>query len=275
MYLTRGCQLDLLARSLTLLKANFLPTNPADVFIYHECDADSKELARCAAIVGAKTFLVDFSSVPEAAKDVPRKGLGYRHMCHFFANDIFLRPELTSYEYIMREDVDSFILSSTAENIFDMMRARGAVYGYRGELKDRPHVCVDLWRTADAYFKDNGIVTCAKMYSEIKELGLYYTNFEICKLSFFKGVPWQRFFEAIDKAGGIWKYRWGDAPIRYIGVKALLPAQQIWQVTPLHYEHFFRWRRGSRHREPLRLLHCYWMTAKMLIRGYITRFFNK
>jgi hypothetical protein len=46
----------------------------------------------------------------------------------------------------------------------------------------------------------------------------YYTNFEIGYLPFFRSEPYQSYFRHLDSEGGFYYYRWGDAPIRLLGV---------------------------------------------------------
>ena len=112
-YLVRGHEASIasLERSLALLKRNFLPWSPADVLIFHEDNLKPEQLEGRTAGLSVKTVLVDFSAIPPEMANLPPGQRGYRHMCHFFANDIFLRPELADYDYYMRLDDDSFILS--------------------------------------------------------------------------------------------------------------------------------------------------------------------
>ena len=125
-YLVRGHEASLVAleRSLALLKRNFLPWSPADVLIFHEDNLKAEQLAGRTSGIPVKTALVDFSAIPPEMADLPPAQRGYRHMCHFFANDIFRRPELAGYDYYMRLDDDSFILSPLTFDAFARMRER-------------------------------------------------------------------------------------------------------------------------------------------------------
>ena len=100
-YLIRGDEgsISALERSLTLLKQNFLPWSPADIIVFHEANMRPEELDGRTAGLHVKTALVDFSEMPEGTERLSQKQRGYRHMCHFFANDIFFRPELLDYDY--------------------------------------------------------------------------------------------------------------------------------------------------------------------------------
>lgn len=257
-YLTRSSDTEVaqLLRSLRLLSEHFLPWSPADVIVFHEADLDTRLLRSEESIVrlGVRFAQVDFSSVPPGTELLSRGQRGYRHMCHFFANDIFLREELRTYRYYMRLDVDSFILSDVKFNVFEKMAQNGIKYTYRMEMREKRSVSSGLMETVQSFFNENpGLSRAAP---DIRHVCLYYTNFEICDLAYFRGTPWQRFFAAIDAAGGIWRHRWGDAPIRWMGLKYLLPEDEMLCLKCMTYRHQFVVRKGFTFRLPLEYARC-------------------
>lgn len=262
-YLVRGhaASLAALERSLALLKRNFLPWSPADVLIFHEDNLKAEQLAGRTSGIQVKTALVDFSAIPPEMADLPTGQRGYRHMCHFFANDIFRRPELAGYDYYMRLDDDSFILSPLTFDAFARMRERRFRYAYRAVLKDRPHVCKGLGAVIARHFEAHAHVGFCKSPPPYR---IFYTNFEICDLAWFRGAAWQSYFAAVDRAGGIWKHRWGDAPIRYYGVMNCLSGESIWHLVELHYRHQDEWLPGRPTRTFREMLHHYWATIRFL-----------
>lgn len=259
-YLVRGHEASLasLERSLALLRRNFLPWSPADVLVFHEANLEPARLEGRTAGVAVRTAPVDFSKIPPAMAGLPARQRGYRHMCHFFANDVFLREELAGYDYFMRLDDDSFILSPLTFDVFARMRERRLRYAYRAVLTDRPHVCVGLGDVVARHFGGKGACKPPPPYK------IFYTNFEICDLSWFRGAEWQSYFAAIDRAGGIWRHRWGDAPIRYYGVMNALPQEAIWNVVELHYRHQDEWLPGRRRRTLRAMVRHYWKTFAFL-----------
>lgn len=56
-------------------------------------------------------------------------------------------------------------------------------------------------------------------------------------------------FQAVDDAGGIYNFRWGDAPIRTLLVLALLPLDQIHHFRVVGYKHVLEV--GDDYRDPL------------------------
>ena len=41
----------------------------------------------------------------------------------------------------------------------------------------------------------------------------FWSNFEIASLDFWRGEAYIKYFEALDRAGGFYYERWGDAPV--------------------------------------------------------------
>jgi len=41
----------------------------------------------------------------------------------------------------------------------------------------------------------------------------FWSNFEIASLDFWRGEAYMKYFETLDKAGGFYYERWGDAPV--------------------------------------------------------------
>lgn len=293
-YLIRGTERSLrgFLRSLRLLEKNIIPWSSADVVVFHEDNLDVEALTKrlanehlierqdspVAQVVlscpeqhqkcALKFLKVDFSRVPKELESIDPSNRGYRHMCHFFANDIFNRPELQGYRWQMRLDDDSFVLSPLRFDVFAEMAAGGYKYGYRAVVKDKECVCRGLWQVAERYFKAAG---CARDFATIMHLGMYYTNFEICDLRWFRSPDWQDFFRTIDDAKGIWTNRWGDAPIRYLGVLGLLPDGQIRQFTELHYFHQSEWRAGFARRLPWDMVKYYLWVVMCLVRQRLCR----
>ena len=241
-YLTRSSedQVKQLVRSLSLVAKNFLPWSPADVWVFHEKDLDTALLLKepIIAQLGVKLGEVDFSSIPVGMENLPAGKRGYRHMCHFFANDIFNRSELQDYNYQLRLDVDSYILSPIKFNVFEMMSKRGVRYVYRLVMKERKNVSSGLLETCEAYFRQHPEVD--RRRKPLSSVKLYYTNFEICDLRWFRDKAWQMFFKAIDSAGGIYGNRWGDAPIRWLGLQHLLCDKETYCLREMAYFHAFK-----------------------------------
>lgn len=65
----------------------------------------------------------------------------------------------------------------------------------------------------------------------------FYSNFEIGALNFFRGQKHQAYFNHLDKAGGFYYERYGDAPVHTLSVSMFLPKSSIWFFRDIRYAH--------------------------------------
>jgi mannosyltransferase len=65
----------------------------------------------------------------------------------------------------------------------------------------------------------------------------FWSNFEIARLSWFRSKEYNDFFEMMDRSGGFWMERWGDAPIHSLAAGALLGPKDIHYFRDLGYRH--------------------------------------
>lgn len=242
-YLVRNTAKDLkdFLESLCLLRDNYISRFPCNVLAFHE-DIPKEVLDDIIRKSGIPIqFHLVFFKVPDGVKpNVSGRDLGYRHMCHFFANDIFHLPQLDPFEYYCRLDTDSKILSPVKFDLFEWMDRHNLDYGFICDtFSDQPFFCVGLWNRFQEFVNNNPqFKPYKKLYSEIPEFRVYYTNFEICDLVWFRSDPWKSFFNWVDLAQGIYTNRWGDHTIRYAGVNLFMEPKRIFSV-PINYHHQF------------------------------------
>lgn len=67
-------------------------------------------------------------------------------------------------------------------------------------------------------------------------------DFEIIDLTFVRSPAYTSYFDALDKSGGFFYERWGDAPVRSIAASMMLDRNEIWQMDHVGY---VCWRRGA------------------------------
>lgn len=166
--------------------------------------------------------------------------LGYRHMCKFFSNDVFYHPALSDYDYCWRLDTDSFILAEINEDVFEVMERGNFVYGYLISERESPALADDFKFFVEKYARNNLIkIKDVKDFSKNGEWlrETFYTNFEISKIGFWKSREYQHYFEAINKSGGIYKFRWGDTLVHTLAVLMFLPWKRVHKFEDIYYFH--------------------------------------
>ena len=101
-------------------------------------------------------------------------------------------------------------------------------------LSDMCEFVSGLWNATASYMRSQGITETPPLLRQHLSIdhgssssntttltwdrSYYYTNFEIGYLPFFRSEPYQSYFRHLDSEGGFYYYRWGDAPIRLLGV---------------------------------------------------------
>ncbi|TVY27612.1 O-glycoside alpha-1,2-mannosyltransferase-like protein [Lachnellula hyalina] len=65
----------------------------------------------------------------------------------------------------------------------------------------------------------------------------FWSNFEIARLSWFRSKEYEDFFQMMDRSGGFWMERWGDAPIHSLAAGALLAPKDIHYFRDFGYRH--------------------------------------
>lgn len=75
------------------------------------------------------------------------------------------------------------------------------------------------------------------MEGETYNMCHFWSNFEIARLDFFRSKEYNDFFEMMDRSGGFWNERWGDAPIHSLAAGALLGPKDLHYFRDFGYRH--------------------------------------
>lgn len=251
-YLVRSTKKDIasLKRSLSLLDANFNDQFNYPVIIFHEdFNENLMEDIRKATRSDLKFEKVKFE-IPDFLnrEEIPEFvyvgelefPIGFRHMCRFFSGLIFQHPALRDYDYLWRLDADSFLRGKIDYDVFRFMHKHNYMYGYIAILKEHPEVAEGLWDITKKYIEDNNIqpIFLHKFTPDgVWDRSYYYANFEISKLDFWRSDEFLKFFDYIDRSGGIYKYRWGDTIIHFLAISIFVPENQVHKFSDIAYQH--------------------------------------
>jgi alpha 1,2-mannosyltransferase len=248
-YLVRSSEQDVenFNRSLSLVESNLKPnTKNFDVIVF--CEDSFNEFKSKVNTNLQLTYQTIEFKIPDYSKEIlnqipeffphPTHGngpiawghsgfpIGYRHMCRFFSGQMYETGILQKYDYYLRLDTDSYILTEIPYDLFEIAKQNDIFYGYIKVEEDNPKVVEDLWKTTNEYIPNN-----------LAEGLMYYTNFELGKVSWFLTSGYMKYYNYLDKTGGFYTKRWGDAPVKYLGINLLMDSKNIKQLGGFVYSH--------------------------------------
>ena len=182
------------------------------------------------------------------------RNIKYRLMCNFWFKNYIKYTE--NYDYIMRLDDDSFIEEPINEDLFKLLKDKDYIY-----LSNIVHIdcgiCnfnmkelfIELYPDKkdiiDTLFIKSNIANNNIIFDKLKKLYyiinnneytrdefelnmpiMYYNNFFITNVNFWKRDDVKNIINKIDKSGNIFYYRYGDAPLQTI-IATLLEPEKI------------------------------------------------
>ena len=154
---------------------------------------------------------------------VKRSKWAYSNMIRFWFYDIFCVPLVADgVRFVLRMDDDSFFPRPPADNLdlFSEMTRRGAVYISNDVQVDLPHVVQGLQNFTASYVREHALAfRSGRRLEELFPRGscfMYFNNFEVSSVTFFRSAPVRAWSAAVLRSGGLYRHRWGDAPLRYI-----------------------------------------------------------
>jgi hypothetical protein len=158
-------------------------------------------------------------------------------MMHWFAIDIWeffdrLNQETgCGYKYLLRLDEDSFVHSPIEYDVFDMMKSKQYLYGYRMcsyEMK-----VVQRMRTR---WGKRHLDFAPQRNIDLEMCGIY-NNFFVADLDFFRSPAVQLFLRFIDKQGEIYRRRLGDLMIHSMIIYGFAAQDRVHRFLDFTYEH--------------------------------------
>jgi len=66
---------------------------------------------------------------------------------------------------------------------------------------------------------------------------MFYNNFEVSDLDVWRSREYRDYIDYIDRTGGIYYGRWGDAPIKTLAVTLFIPQNRTHQFHDVEYSH--------------------------------------
>ena len=176
----------------------------------------------------------------------------YRFMCRYFSGFFYRHPLMQKYDYYWRVEPGVEFTCDINYDVFRFMKRAGKAYGFVIAIQEIPETVPTLWQTVlQEYLPRNprlaSAMAMAPSDSAIRFFGPptphgyngchFWSNFEVADLRFYRSAEYARLFEALDRAGGFFYERWGDAPVHSIAAGLLLKTEQIHYFYDIGYRH--------------------------------------
>lgn len=169
----------------------------------------------------------------------------YRHMCRFESGFFWRNPLLDDYDWYWRVEPGIQIHCDLDYDLFKFMRDNKKKYGFTISIHEFVKTIPTLWEHTKTFMKqhpeylveDNSLDFISDDSGETYNLCHYWSNFEIADLNFWRSQAYRDYFDHLDKTGGFFYERWGDAPIHSIAASLFLRKDEIHYFEDVGYNH--------------------------------------
>ena len=158
----------------------------------------------------------------------------YHQMCRWNSGLFYKHPALADTQFYWRVEPKVHFFCDVDYDVFRFMADHNKTYGFTINLYDAPQSIPTLWpetikfiaqhpeylhennampwltdatRRPEHNMKANGYSTCH-----------FWSNFEVADMNFWRSQAYEDYFNHLDRAGGFFYERWGDAPVHSIAL---------------------------------------------------------
>ncbi|CAO3694612.1 unnamed protein product [Rhizopus stolonifer] len=173
----------------------------------------------------------------------------YRHMCRFQSGFFFRHPLMDQFDYYWRVEPHVKFNCDIDYDPFRVMRERDLKYGFAISLTEYGNTIPTLWNTVKEFIKkypqhvipatssDSLMNWITNDGGESYNLCHFWSNFEIASLAWLRSKAYLDYFNHLDKSGGFFYERWGDAPVHSIAAALMLKKSEVHFFYDMGYYH--------------------------------------
>lgn len=181
-----------------------------------------------------------------AEEDVPYgTSIPYRHMCRYQSGFFWQSELLDEYEYYWRVDHDITLFCDIQYDLFKFMKVNNKKYGFILSVSEYEATIRSLWSTVKnfaakfpKFIDGNNLMNfVSNDGGESYNMCHFWSNFEIVSLDFYRSDAYRAYFDFLDKSGGFFYERWGDAPVHSIAAALLLDKKELHFFDGLGFHH--------------------------------------
>ncbi|ODV63610.1 glycosyltransferase family 15 protein, partial [Ascoidea rubescens DSM 1968] len=171
--------------------------------------------------------------------------ISYRHMCRYESGFFYRHELMMDYEWYWRVEPDVKLYCDINYDLFKFMIDNKKKYGFTIALPEYIKTIPSLWKVTKEFIKlhpeylpeNNMLDFISDDDGETYNTCHFWSNFEVGSLSFWRDEAYSKYFDHLDKAGGFFYERWGDAPVHSIAAALFLQRDEIHFFQDVGYYH--------------------------------------
>ncbi|OAX83100.1 hypothetical protein ACJ72_02543 [Emergomyces africanus] len=181
----------------------------------------------------------------EANKVIYGGSISYRHMCRYESGFFFRHELLQNYDYYWRVEPSIEYFCDISFDPFKFMKDNKKKYSFVISLYEYKETVPTLWDSAKKFIKqypqhiaeNNNLEFISADGGESYNFCHFWSNFEIGDLNWLRSPAYLDYFNVLDRDGGFFYERWGDAPVHSIAAALLLNKDEVHFFNEIAYKH--------------------------------------
>jgi hypothetical protein len=172
--------------------------------------------------------------------------LSYHSMIRWQSGFFYHHPALSSYTYYWRVEPDVHFFCPIPYDPFSFLAENDLVYGFNMAILDDARSFTSLWSVTRDFIAANSELihpdADLDWLLDASNGGEYnncqfFSNFEIGSLDFWRSAGPSAYFDHLDKNGGFFYERFGDAPVHTLALAMFARKDQVWFFRDVGYQH--------------------------------------
>lgn len=167
----------------------------------------------------------------------------YHQMCRWNSGMFYKHPALKHTQFYWRVEPKVHFFCDVDYDVFRYMQDGNKTYGFTINLYDSPQSIPSLWPETEKFIAKHPnyvhpknamdwLTDATRRPSHNAEANGYSTchfwsNFEIADMTFWRSKVYDDYFNHLDRAGGFFYERWGDAPVHSIALALFEDSSKI------------------------------------------------
>jgi len=171
--------------------------------------------------------------------------VSYRHMCRYESGFFYRHPLMLEYEWYWRVEPSIELFCDIEYDTFKFMADNNKKYSFVLSLYEYVETIPTLWDSVKKFMakhpehiaQGNSMQFLSDDDGNNYNHCHFWSNFEIGNLDWLRSQAYTDYFDQLDKDGGFFYERWGDAPVHSIAAGLMLPKEQIHFFNDIAYYH--------------------------------------